>query len=73
MNGQTPVPSPKLRWFLKALLVAEVILSAAALLILAIVLIGAFEENCGRAGARILEFWRGFGEGAGLKNPETSG
>ena len=31
------------------------------------------QKNCSRAGARILEFWRGFGEGAGLKNPEASG
>ena len=29
------------------------------------------KECCSHFGARIFGFWRGFGEGAGLKNPVT--
>src|SRR5262249_33655871 len=29
------------------------------------------KKYCSRFGARIFGFWRGFGEGAGLKNPVT--
>ncbi|MGA2871725.1 MAG: hypothetical protein ABSF34_21515, partial [Verrucomicrobiota bacterium] len=31
----------------------------------------AFKEKLWPCGARIFEFWRGFGEGAGLKDPVT--
>jgi hypothetical protein len=30
-----------------------------------------FKKYCRQFGARIFGFWRGFGEGAGLKNPVT--
>src|SRR4051812_31925108 len=29
------------------------------------------KKYCSHFGARIFDFWRGFGEGAGLKNPVT--